>query len=167
MVLQIDSGEHKLAFTTLGSGYRIPAGYDDYEALFFNNSFRIAPTVDPFRDQLTEFVLKMVRGQGFRDRILDPNNRNHAVEVHIRDKYIEVFTALAKTKGLAQWASGGKSEKIYYQNINLMPPQNDRLPGGYWDYINSHVSKAIENDEEADLTLVGGGFTIRSRHKLF
>lgn len=167
MVLQIDSGEHKLAFTTLGSGYRIPAGYDDYKAFFFNNKFGIAPTVDPFRDQLTEFVLRMVRGQGFRERILDPNNRNHAVEVRITDTYIEVFTALAKTKGLAQWTLGGKAEKIYYQDINLMPLQNDRLPDGYWHYIDTHVSEAIENDEEADLTRGAGGFTIRSRHNLY
>lgn len=167
MVLNIDSRAHKLAFTILSSAYTIPAGTDSYLAMFFNKAFRITPLEDPFRDQLEQFILRMVRGQGFRDRILDRNNRNHTVEVRLTSTCIEVFMPLAQTKGLAQWSTGGQTEKIYYQNIGLTPLPKDRQPGGYWDYLNDYIREVIEADDEADLTHVAGGFTVRTSHKLY
>lgn len=167
MVLSLDSNAHVVKGAVFASSFGIPAGRESYLAFFFNGGFRIGPTIDPFRDKLAEFVLRIFRGQGIRDRILDENNRNHNVELHIEPEGIRLSWSLAQTKGLRQWATGEDDEKIPYRQIGLVPPAPETQPGGYWQFLQDYVEDLILSDKEADMDRYMGGFTFRTRHNLY
>lgn len=166
-VLHLDSNAHTISHTPISSKSIIPAGNNDYVAYFFNTSFMIGPVHDPFRDELTQWVLNMVRGQGFRDRIQDPNNHYHAVKVSIQSNCIRVHWAVNQKKGFTEWSSGEKEEKIYYNQIGLTPPPSNRQPGGYWQYLGNFVQQSVKNDPQADLVHGIGGFSFRKTHGLY
>lgn len=167
IVLNIDSREHFISQTPISAKFKLPAGNDSYVATFFNNKFIIGIVDDPFRSGLEQFVLQMVRGKGFRDRILDLNNHHKAVEVTIRPDYILVHYRLNRTTGLSEWSTGEKQEKIYYSQIGLTPTPAALQPGGYWEYLDNYIREAIINDNQADLCHDVGGFTIRTTHGLY
>lgn len=173
MVLHMDSREH--AIKCLGStgsplvapSYRIPAGNEDYYAYCFNGKLMIAPVNDPFRESLTQSLLNIFRSQGMRDRMRDPNNRLGTVELGLLSDHIRLSRSLKETKGLKQWSLGGDEEKIAYSELGLTAPPENRLPSGYWTFLLDHVRHAIENDEQADMEHVAGGFRMRRTHKLY
>lgn len=167
LTVTLNSGPHTLKCAKLGTKYVIPAGADGYEAYFFNNSLRIGPVQDYFRERLTMFVLKMFRSQGMRDRMNDLNNRHHNIVVNVRADGIYLSWQLAQTKGIKQWATGGDEEKISYYQAGLTPLPQEKQPGGYWDYIQMRIEDAIEADEEADMERYMGGFRMRTKHKLY
>lgn len=167
MVLSIDSDAHVLKSAVFASAYGIPAGREDYLAFFFNGGFRIGFKNDTFREELAEFVLRMFRGQGIRDRIRDENNRNHNIVLNIGQEGIRLSWSLAQTKGLRQWATGEDEEKISYRQIGLTPPALEEQPGGYWQFIQDYVEDLILKDKEADMDRYMGGFTFRTKHNLY
>lgn len=167
VVLEMDSWEHYLSPAVFASKYRIPAGNENYVAYFFNDKFKIGPEEDPFRDDVIDFVLNMVRGQGFRDRIKNWNNHNHEVAVTAEPDHIRISWSPEKTKGLLEWATGEKTEKIFYSQIGLVPPNGERLPDGYWEYLDLCIREAVEDDPQADLEYGSGGFTFRRTHNLY
>lgn len=167
IVLYIDSNEHALRTGPLAPKYKLPSGNDSYTAWFFNGSFMIGCVNDTFRDNLEQFVLNMVRSQGFRDRINDSNNYYRAVEVTIQSDCILVHWRLKETKGFEEWSTGEKREKYYYTNIGLNPPPKDRQPSGYWSYLDSYIRDTITADKQADMQHVVGGFTFRQVHNMF
>ena len=156
---QIDNAEHRLSYLEHANHATLPAGKDSYRVMFFNEVFHIGIENDPFEAELREYVLKMVRGQGFQDRLNDSNNRNHAVELEFLSDYILVYYYLNETKGISQWISGRKEEKVYYHNIGLMPPRKQDEPTGYWSHIHYAMESAIVNDPQLNLTHTGSGYT--------
>lgn len=167
MTLNIDSGEHTIRYNLLAPRYRIPAGTDNYMVSYFRDNFRIGPETDAFRDGLTQFVVKMFRGRGIKDRILDPNNYGNKVYLDINREGIRVYWTLAHTKGLKQFFSGEGEDKISYRQMGLTPLAEEKQPTGYWEFLQMWVEEAILQDKEADMDKSGGGFTFRSKHDLF
>jgi hypothetical protein len=146
----------------------IPPGNDSYIVYFFNDSFRIGPEEDDFRDGLTAFVLNIFRGRGIKDRILDSNNSGNKVYLDINPDGIRIYWRLKQPKGLKQLLTGEGEEKISYIQMGLTPLAKEKQPpAGYWDFINMWVQDAILNDEKADLMKDGGGYTFRTTHSLF
>ena len=167
LTVNLSSGPHTLKCARLGTKYAIPAGTNHYEAYFFNNSLRIGPVQDYFRDSLTMFVLKIFRSQGIRDRMADPNNRYHNVEINVGQDGIRLSWQLAKTRGIKQWATGEDEEKISYHQAGLTPLPRERQPDGYWSYIQMWIEEAIESDREADMERYMNGFRVRTKHNLY
>lgn len=167
MVLRIDSGKHIISQSPISSKHRIPEGSDSYDSFYFNGAFMTGPVNDPFRDELAAFILKLVRGQGFRDRINDPNNHYHAVEITIQSNYVRVHWRLNQTKGFAEWSTGEKEEKIYYHQAGLTPLPEHKQPSGYWSYLNNYIRDVVVFDPKADLEHVVGGFAVRKTHSLY
>ena len=169
MTLQIDANEHILKPAIMAPNYMIPKGTDSYTVYYFNDKFQIGPVHDPFRDQLVEFIVQMFQGQGIRDRINDPNNRNHNVQLQISFDGIRLSWDLGKTRGLKQWLTGKQEEFISYENIGLRVLPEERRPGGYWEFIQTYAEQAILNDEKANMMHDQlGGFTFNTaKHKLF
>ncbi len=163
----VDTNAHTVKCAVLASGYHIPAGTEDYVGYYFNGSLRFGPAVDFFRDKLTAFVIGMFRGKGMRDRMRDPNNRNHNVELRIEHDCIVLSRQLYKTRGLKQWALGGDEEKIYFRDIGLVPLDPEMQPGNYWDFIQKWVESQLLEDEQADVERYMGGFAECRQHKLY
>jgi len=164
---RLDSGAHTLSFNPISAKSPIPAGQDSYSAIFFNDTFHIGIENDPFEQELAGFILNMVRGKGFRDRIFHPNNRHNAVEISLRADYILVYYDVAQTKGLAQWASGREEEKISYFSAGLNPPAKSRQPGGYWSHMEMVIRDVITCDKQANLTHTAYGYTFKTSHDLY
>ena len=169
MTLRVDSNEHTLSTGALSGKYRIPSGTESYFATFFNGSFRIGPVVDPFRDQLTDFVVNMFRGQGIRERISSKSNYGHNIYLDVHATGIRLHWTLDHNyaKGFKAWLTGEGEEKISYLDINLFPISQDSQPSGYWDFIQAWIESAILNDPQADMQKEGGGFTFRTSHSLY
>lgn len=167
MTLDVDSGEHTLRYNLLAPKYWIPPGRENYLVSYFRDSLRIGPENDEFRDGLTLFVLKMFRGRGIKDRILDPNNHGNKVRLDINSEGIRLSWTLEHTKGLKQWLTGEGEEKISYSQMGLTPLAEEMRPAGYWEFLQMWVEKAIVQDKEADMTMEGGGFTFRRTHDLY
>ena len=167
LILNLDSNPHILRCDAIGTKYIIPAGTDHYSAYFFNNSLKIGPVQDNFRDGLTMFVLKIFRGQGIRDRMADPNNLHHNVSIDVGQDGIRLSWRLAQTRGIKQWATGTDEEKISYYQAGLTPLPKEKQPGGYWDYIQMRIEDAIEADKEADMERYMSGFRARTKHNLY
>ncbi len=167
MVLSINQDSHQLKSAVLAPAYNIPAGTDNYIAFFFNDKFKIGPEIDVFRDKLTEFVLNIFRGQGIRDRINDPNNSDHVVRLSVDSTGIKLSWNVKKTRGLKQWATGEEEEIITYERIGLCPMSVNKMPGGYWPFVEAYIENAILCDKEADMMKTAGGFTFCDKHNLF
>lgn len=164
--IPMDSREHTLKCGLMDS-YRIPAGDKDYRAYYFNDYLMIGFDPDPFREQLAEFMVNMFRGKGMRDRLLDSNNSTNSVMVHIHTDHIRLNFPLKNTRGLKEWATGTKEEKISFQEIGLQVPPASILPDGYFGFIEDYVLDAVNQDEEADMERNGYSFKIRETHRLY
>lgn len=164
--IPMDSREHIIKCGLLDS-YRIPAGDKDYKAYYFNNNLMIGFDPDPFREQLVEFMVNLFRGRGIKDRLLDSNNSTNSVSVYILPDYVRLSFPLKNTKGLKEWATGTREEKISFQEIGLMVPHVDSLPDGYFGFIEDYVLSAIDHDEEADMERNGNSIKIRKTHRLY
>lgn len=170
LTLQIDGNEHSLSTSPFSRKHVLPAGSDGYIAFFFNDAFQIGIADDPFKEELIQFVLEMVRGRGFRDRIRDRANRNNCVDIKVQPEGLLLKFALAD----GQYAHDRKEklflereEMIYYQQAGLHPTPKHRCPSGYWASLETEVQIAIENDPEADLEHVAGGYAERKVHDLY
>ncbi len=168
LVLTLSQGAHTLGCSGFSSGVSIPADNKDYEALFFNDAFWVGPTEDPFRDRLVQAVLPIFRSQGMKERILDPNNRNHHVRMELRSDGMRLHWAVNQTKGIKQWSTGEEEEMIRFGQLGLTPPPACTLPSTYWYYTQAFLESVILHDKVADLDWVNGlGFGIRTKHDLF
>ena len=167
MTLVLNEWGHNIKNAIFASSYCIPAGNDSYLAYLFNDRFMIGPVDDPYRDQLTNFVVEMFRGNGIRDRILSANNRNHCIDVNFSDKGIRLFWQAEKARGIKQWLTGEEEEWITYSQIGLSPLPVSRRPDGYWEFLDIWVTDAIVNDSQANMEHCAGGITLRSKHNLF
>lgn len=165
--IALDSNAHQVKCALLASSYYIPEGREDYHGFCFNGALQLGLEDDPFLDDLVVFILKMFRGKAIRERMLDPNNRHHNVCLDIGPNGIKLYWQVEKTKGLMQWLTGDQEEKISYQQAGLRPLPEDRRPGGYWEFVNTVVTDAIVMDDKVDMERYMGGFTFRSKHKLF
>lgn len=170
LTLQIDGNEHSLSTSPFSRKHVLPAGSDGYIAFFFNDAFQIGIADDPFKEELIQFVLEMVRGRGFRDRIRDRANRNNCVDIKVQPEGLLLKFALVD----GQYARDRKEklflereEMIYYQQAGLHPTPEHRCPSGYWASLETEVQIAIENDPEADLEHVAGGYAERKVHDLY
>ncbi|MBR6790748.1 MAG: hypothetical protein IKM31_07780, partial [Oscillospiraceae bacterium] len=141
VTFSVDSGAHTLSFNPISAKTPLPAGQDNYSAIFFNETFHVGIEGDPFEKELAVFILNMVRGKGFRDRVFHPNNRHNAVGISLRPDHILIYYDVKTTKGFSQWASGREEEKISYISAGLTPPPKSRQPGGYW----SHMEMLIQD----------------------
>lgn len=164
--IRMDSGEHMLRFGLLAPKYRIPAGTDNYAAIYFDGGCRIGPQEDPFRDQLTEVVLQMFRGPGIRQRITDSNNSGNKIYLDISPKGIRVYWRLKETKGFWQSLTGEKEEKLTYSQLGLTPPPEQQQPDGYWGFLQWWAEDAILADESIDMAYTAGGFVMGRQHGL-
>lgn len=167
MVIGLNNDLHILKCAAHGSQYTIPAGTEDYEAYFFNDSLWIGPVQDRFRDELIAFALKMFRGKGMKERMMDSNNQNHHVKINIDQDGIRLSWNVVKPRGMKQWLSGMNEEKISYQQMGIAPLLREKQPGGYWDYIRTKVEDAIVMDEEADMEKYLLGIRMRTEHRLY
>lgn len=170
LTLQIDGNKHSLSTSPFSRKHVLPAGSDGYIAFFFNDAFQIGIADDPFKEELIQFVLEMVRGRGFRERIRDRANRDNCVDIKVQSKGLLLKFALAD----GQYARDRKEklflereEMIYYQQVGLHPTPEHRCPSGYWASLETEVQIAIENDPEADLEHVAGGYAERKVHDLY
>lgn len=164
--IPMDSREHTVKCGLLDS-YRIPAGDKDYRAYYFNNYLMIGFDPDPFREQLAEFMVNMFRGRGMRDRLLDSNNSTNSVTVHISPDHIRLSFPLKNTRGLKEWSTGTREEKISFQQIGLQAPPADTLPDGYFGFVEEYVLSAVDRDEEAAMEWNGNSIKIREKHRLY
>lgn len=167
VIFSIDSGAHTLSFNPISAKTLLPAGQDNYSAIFFNETFHVGIEGDPFEQELVSFILNMVRGKGFRDRIFHPNNRHNAVGISLRPDHILIYYDVKTTKGFSQWASGREEEKISYFSAGLNPPPASRQPGGYWSHMEMLIRDAITCDKQANLTHTDYGYTFKASHDLY
>lgn len=167
MIVSLNYDSHILKCTTFGTKYVIPAGNEHYEAYYFNKALQIGPVQDQFRDELIMFVLKMFRGKGIRERMMDLNNRNHNVKISVEHDGIRLSWDLVKPQGIKQWISGMHEEKISYRQMGITPLMCEKQPSGYWNYIQTKVEDAIVMDEEADMEKYLLGIRMRTEHRLY
>lgn len=168
VIAYMDEREHKVQIMTYAKKqYTVPAGSESYYAAYFNEKLSIVPAEDHFRDELIKFVLEMFKGQGIKDRINDPNNRYHSIDIDCTNQEIYLNRVLNQGTNLAQKLTGSDSEKIPYAQIGLSPVEAyTRLPG-YWYLTTEAVKEAIMQDKEIDMEQGMGGLTYRTTHNLY
>ena len=168
MTLHLDANEHILKPAIMSSKYLIPKGTDSYIVYFFNDAFQIGLVHDPFRDKIIEFIIQIFQGQGIKDRINNPNNRNHNIYLKVCYDGIYLSWDVAKTHGLKQWATGQEEEFISYQSAGLQILPAEKMPSGYWEFVQNCAEETILKDEKANMMKDHlGGFTYNTKHNLF
>ena len=165
--MDMSDSSHTLKHAPLGIKSVIPEGRKDYEAYYFNHSLSIGSARDPFRDELTNFVIDMFRGQGIKERVSDPNNKYNSIQIKVSQEGIRFSWYLSRTRGIRQWMTGDEEEKIAYYQIGLTPLPREKQPDGYWEYIQLWIENAIESNEDVNMERSIGGFAIRKSHKLY
>lgn len=173
--IPISGQSHEIALRTgLGSPsplnvskITIPAGAVSFFVTAFNATLSAGPLNDPFGGAVTEFVLKMFRSQGARDRIDHPNNRNRNLYVNLYSDRIEISYDVVKTRGFEQWSTGREIEKIPYSRLGLPPPANGNAYN-YWNFLTTMVKDSIVEDDQADMEKDSlGGFRPRTVHRMW
>ena len=168
VIAYMDEREHKVQIVTfVKKQYIVPAGNESYYAAYFNEKLSIVPSEDRFRDELIGFVLNMFKSQGIKDRINDPNNRYHSIDIDCGNQEIYLNRVLNQGTNLAQKLTGSDSEKIPYAQIGLSPIEEYTQLPGYWYMTTEAVKEAIMHDKDIDIEEGMGGLTYRRTHDLY